>query len=120
MAAQGLDAPAVDVLAALPRPVVRQIGAGAEEGVGDRMHVFLGVERVEDLNGVRKALGGDVPQPGGPSPMTTWRLARVKPRRRASRSTRWANGDKVLAVGKVSAVSMVRALLLRSQSLHPL
>jgi len=43
---------------------------------------------------------------GAPSPRTACRFARAKPRRQASRSTRWAKAERVASVSRVAALSM--------------
>ena len=44
-------------------PPVGQVGPGAVDGLGDIAQVLLGVVDVNDLDGVGKLLGGDVPNP---------------------------------------------------------
>ncbi len=40
-------------------------GFGIEDRLGHRGKMFLGVEEIDDLDGVGKMLGGDIPDPGG-------------------------------------------------------
>src|SRR5713101_6141022 len=42
---------------------------------------------------------------GAPSPRTTRRSAWLKPRRRASRSARWANAEGAVSVSRLAALS---------------
>ena len=69
MVAQGgedvVDATAVEFLAALFAPLVGEVGAGTEDGLGGLEQMLLGVPDVDDLDGAGEVLFGEVPDPGG-------------------------------------------------------
>jgi len=76
------------------------------------------------FEGRRERFAGQVPDPGGAIPRTARRGARSKPRRRASRSTRWANAEHVWSVSRVAALSMAASRRpsprpARARRLHP-
>ena len=47
-------------------PLLCQVGARLVDGLGDVREVLLGVEAVNDLNGVGEVFVGEVPDPLGP------------------------------------------------------
>ena len=53
----------VQFVVALVRPLLAQVAARPVNGLGHVREVLLGVEAIDDLDGVGEVLAGDVPDP---------------------------------------------------------
>ena len=101
-----VEAALVEFVAALPAPPVREVGAGAVDGLGGLEQVLPGVPYVDDLDGAGGVLVGPVPGPRGAVAEDDAAGASWKPRRAASRRARRANGAGSGSVSRLAIVSM--------------
>ncbi len=60
-----VEAALVEFVAALFSPGVGEVGCGAVDGLGNVEQLLLGVEDIDDLDGVGEMLVGPVPDPRG-------------------------------------------------------
>jgi hypothetical protein len=101
-----LDVAPIQLIVSLARPSLGQVAGGAEDGLGHVGQVLLDVKQVHDLDRAGKHSSARFQIQAAPSPSTTRRRAWSNPRRRASRSTRCANGERPAAVSGLAALSM--------------
>ncbi|PJB46578.1 MAG: hypothetical protein CO108_05560 [Deltaproteobacteria bacterium CG_4_9_14_3_um_filter_63_12] len=107
-----VDLPGLEFRAALVRPLLVQNAVAAIDRLGAVGEVLVDVEAVEDLNGVRELLGGEVPDPRGAVAEDDAARGLLE----ASRTTRRANSEGSLSASRVAALSIAAEYVLEPSS----
>jgi hypothetical protein len=99
-----VEAALVEFVAALFSPGVGEVGCGAVDGLGNVEQMLLGVEDIDDLDGVGEMLVGPVPDPRGA--VAEDDLPGDSVEAAASGFTNGAKGEGTVSVSRLATDSM--------------